>query len=159
VLIESEPDHTMDLRDMEAKIKANPRAKFMLVSHMRGKLCDMDAVKAMCEKHGLTMVEDCAHSIGVFWGDTHTGHHAEVACFSCQAHKAINSGEGGFLCTSARARLCSAACCLYVVDCCTACACRHCQGVVPSPAHHTSICAMSRRPRRPLQTIQRLRPR
>lgn len=99
VLIESESDHTMDLADMEAKIKQNPEARFMLVSHMRGKLCDMDAVQAMCDAHDIVMIEDCAHSIGVFWNGVHTGHHAKVACYSCQAHKAINSGEGGFLCT------------------------------------------------------------
>lgn len=89
----------MDLKDMEAKIKAHPEAKFMLVSHMRGKLCDMDKVKDMCAAHGITMVEDCAHSVGVFWGEQHTGHHGIAACFSTQSHKAINSGEGGFLCT------------------------------------------------------------
>lgn len=99
VFIESERDHTMDLNDMEAKIKAHPEAKFMLVSHMRGKLCDMDKVKAMCDEHDITMVEDCAHSVGVYWGDKHTGHHSKVACFSCQSNKALNSGEGGFLCT------------------------------------------------------------
>ena len=99
VFIESEADHTMDLNDMEAKIRAHPEAKFMLVSHMRGKLCDMDRVKEMCEAHGITMVEDCAHSVGVFWGEEHTGHHGIAACFSTQSHKAINSGEGGFLCT------------------------------------------------------------
>ena len=56
----------------------------------------------MCDKHSITMVEDCAHSVGVYWGAKHTGHHAKVACFSCQSHKAINSGEGGFMCTGAR---------------------------------------------------------
>eukprot|EP00892_Ulva_mutabilis_P007538 jgi/Ulvmu1/5156/UM021_0173.1 len=99
VFVESEDDHTMDLNDMECKIKAHPEAKFMLVSHMRGKLCDMDRVREMCDAHGITMVEDCAHSVGVFWGEKHTGHHGIAACFSTQSHKAINSGEGGFMCT------------------------------------------------------------
>lgn len=89
----------MDLKDMEEKIAAHPEARFMLVSHMRGKLCDMDKVVEICEKHDITLVEDCAHAIGVFWGDQHSGHHACVSCFSSQSHKALNSGEGGFLCT------------------------------------------------------------
>jgi dTDP-4-amino-4,6-dideoxygalactose transaminase len=99
VLIESEVDYTIDLVDMEAKIKANPSAKFMLISHMRGKVCDMDKVQRMCNQFGITMIEDCAHSVGIFWGDKHTGHHGVASCFSCQSHKSINSGEGGFLCT------------------------------------------------------------
>lgn len=99
VLVESEDDHTMDLKDMEAKIAAHPEARFMLVSHMRGKLCDMDKVVELCKKHDIVLVEDCAHAIGVFWGEKHSGHHGVVSCFSTQSHKAINSGEGGFLCT------------------------------------------------------------
>ena len=83
----------MDLEDMAAKIAANPDAKFMLVSHMRGKLCDMDAVTMMCDKAGITLIEDCAHSVGVFWGEKHSGHHGVVSCFSTQSHKAMNSGE------------------------------------------------------------------
>jgi dTDP-4-amino-4,6-dideoxygalactose transaminase len=105
VLIESEADHTMDLEDMKEKILAHPEARFMLVSHMRGKLCDMDKVVEMCKKHDITMIEDCAHTTGVFWGDAHTGHHGIVSCYSTQSHKAINSGEGGFLCTGVTHKL------------------------------------------------------
>ena len=101
MLIESEDDHTMDLADMEAKIAAHPEARFMLVSHMRGKLCDMDKVVEICKKHDIVLMEDCAHTTGVFWGEEHTGHHGVLACYSTQSHKAMNSGEGGFLCTGA----------------------------------------------------------
>lgn len=99
VLIESDDDYTMDLEDMERKVKAHPEAKFMLVSHMRGQVCDMDRVREMCDEHGITMIEDCAHSVGVLYGGRHTGHHGVAACFSSQSHKGLNSGEGGFLCT------------------------------------------------------------
>ena len=91
----------MDLTDMEAKIAAHPEARFMLDSHMLGKLCDMVKVVEVCKKHDITLIEDCAHTTGVYWGEEHTGHHGVLACYSTQSHKAMNSGEGGFLCTGA----------------------------------------------------------
>jgi len=45
------------------------------------------------------LIEDCAHSIGVKWGGTHSGHHGNIACISSQSYKMLNSGEGGFLLT------------------------------------------------------------
>lgn len=83
----------MCMDDMEAKIQANPDARYMLVSHMRGQICEMDQVKAVCDANDITLIEDCAHSVGIYWGDRHTGHHAKVACYSTQSHKAMNSGE------------------------------------------------------------------
>ena len=41
------------------------------MSHMRGKIADMDAVKALCDERGVELLEDCAHSIGVLWSGYH----------------------------------------------------------------------------------------
>ena len=71
----------------------------MLISHMRGKLADMDAVKDACDRHNVILLEDCAHSLGVEWKGTHSGHVGKVAAISAQSYKMINSGEGGFLLT------------------------------------------------------------
>jgi dTDP-4-amino-4,6-dideoxygalactose transaminase len=67
VLVEATNKWTMDLDDLEVKIKAFPNAKVLLLSHMRGKVVDMDRVVEICEKNGVTLVEDCAHSCGVTW--------------------------------------------------------------------------------------------
>jgi perosamine synthetase len=40
-------------------------AKWLCVSHMRGKLSDMDGIASLCTKHGVRFIEDCAHSLGV----------------------------------------------------------------------------------------------
>ena len=42
------------------------------VSHMRGKIADMDAIVKLCEDCGVYLLEDCAHSIGVLWNGKHT---------------------------------------------------------------------------------------
>eukprot|EP00966_Prymnesium_polylepis_P323365 7379565-Prymnesium_polylepis.1 len=66
---------------------------------MRGKVCDMDRVLAICDAHGLTLVEDCAHGCGVKYNGRQLGYHAKVSCYSTQSDKVINSGEGGFITT------------------------------------------------------------
>eukprot|EP00571_Detonula_confervacea_P016535 CAMPEP_0172309872 /NCGR_PEP_ID=MMETSP1058-20130122/10812_1 /TAXON_ID=83371 /ORGANISM="Detonula confervacea, Strain CCMP 353" /LENGTH=433 /DNA_ID=CAMNT_0013022585 /DNA_START=57 /DNA_END=1358 /DNA_ORIENTATION=+ len=99
VYVESDYNHVMDMDDLEKKLVAYPNCKFCLISHMRGKLCDMDKLKDACDRHGVTLLEDCAHSLGVEWNGVHTGHVGKVAAISAQSYKMINSGEGGFLIT------------------------------------------------------------
>ncbi|KAL7540475.1 hypothetical protein ACHAXR_010483 [Thalassiosira sp. AJA248-18] len=99
VYVESDYNHVMDMEDLEKKLVEYPNVKFCLISHMRGKLCDMDKLKDACDRHGVVLLEDCAHSLGVSWKDKHTGHVGKVAAISSQSYKMINSGEGGFLLT------------------------------------------------------------
>lgn len=99
VYVESDYNHVMDVNDLEKKLVAYPNCKFCLISHMRGKVADMDKVKDACDRHGVTLLEDCAHSLGVYWNGVHTGHIGRVSAISAQSYKMINSGEGGFLLT------------------------------------------------------------
>ena len=70
-----------------------------MMSHMRGHLADMDAVVALCERYGVMLIEDCAHTMGASWNGKKSGTFGKAACFSTQTYKHINSGEGGFLTT------------------------------------------------------------
>ena len=99
VLVETRDDFTMDLDDLEAKMDAHPDAKTLLLSHMRGKVCDMDRVAALCAARGVTLLEDCAHGCGVTWRGRQLGYHGKLAAYSTQSDKVINSGEGGFVTT------------------------------------------------------------
>ena len=99
VYVESDKDHVMDIADLEKKLKENPDCNHVLISHMRGKLADMDAVKELCDKYDAILLEDAAHSLGVFWQGEHSGHKGIACAISSQSYKMINSGEGGFLLT------------------------------------------------------------
>lgn len=99
VYVESNRDHVIDVEDLEKKLIANPDAKHVLISHMRGKLADMDAIKRLCDAHGAILLEDAAHSLGVMWQGQHSGHVGVACAISSQSYKMINSGEGGFLLT------------------------------------------------------------
>ncbi len=98
IYVESLDSYVVDPVDLEKKITPG-KTKFLMLTHMRGKVADMDAIYAICDKHGVTVVEDCAHALGVQWDGVQLGRSALAACYSTQSAKVINSGEGGFLCT------------------------------------------------------------
>ena len=87
---------TIDLADLSAKAD---QADYLLLSHMRGHICDMDRLMAICDENGIAVIEDCAHTMGAHWRDVPSGRHGLAAAYSCQTYKHINSGEGGFLVT------------------------------------------------------------
>ena len=99
VYVESNKDHVINTEDLEKKLKANPDCNHVLISHMRGKVADMDKIKELCDKYDAILLEDCAHSLGVMWQGEHTGHKGVACAVSSQSYKMINSGEGGFLLT------------------------------------------------------------
>lgn len=105
VYVECNRQYLVDTHDLEEKIKEHPDAKYFIVSHMRGYISDMDKIKSLCDKQGIVLIEDCAHSLGARWNDEATGqekpvgHHARIACFSTQSYKLLNAGEGGFIAT------------------------------------------------------------
>lgn len=96
VLVEITPDLILDLDDLEAKIKATT-PKVLLLSNMRGHLCDMDALVALLDRYDVPLIEDCAHTMGAAWNGTRSGSFGIAGCFSTQSYKHMNSGEGGFL--------------------------------------------------------------
>ena len=91
-------DLTLDLGDLERAAQADA-GRVLLLSHMRGHLCDMDALMAICDAHGVKVIEDCAHTMGGAWNGVPSGRHGLIGCYSTQTYKHINSGEGGFLVT------------------------------------------------------------
>lgn len=89
-------DLTIDLDDLAAKAG---QARVLLLSHMRGHICDMDRLMEICNAAGVTVIEDCAHTMGAAWNGVPSGRHGTVGCYSCQTYKHVNSGEGGLLVT------------------------------------------------------------
>lgn len=98
VLVEIDRNFCVDLDHLEARMKETA-ARFFLISHMRGHIADMDAVADLCRKYDVTLIEDCAHTMGARWKGTRSGNFGKIACFSTQTYKHLNSGEGGLLTT------------------------------------------------------------
>lgn len=96
VFVEVGEDLAIDLEDLAAKAD---QARVLMLSHMRGHLCDMDRLMEICGAAGITVIEDCAHTMGASWNGVPSGRHGAVGCYSCQTYKHVNSGEGGLLIT------------------------------------------------------------
>ncbi len=96
VYVEVTESLTIDLEDLATKLS---QARVLLLSHMRGHLCDMERLMALCDDAGVRVVEDCAHTMGAAWKGVPSGRYGAVGCYSCQTYKHVNSGEGGFLVT------------------------------------------------------------
>lgn len=98
LLVDVTDDYTIDLDDLDRKA-ASGQARTLLLSHMRGHICDMDALVAICRRHDVQVIEDCAHTMGAGWNGRLTGTWGRAGCFSLQSYKHANSGEGGLLVT------------------------------------------------------------
>jgi len=98
VLVEITQDLTIDIDDLRAKARSSG-ARHLLLSHMRGHICDLHALAEACDAENIALIEDCAHTLGAFWAGQPTGSFGRAACFSFQSAKHVNTGEGGILVT------------------------------------------------------------
>jgi dTDP-4-amino-4,6-dideoxygalactose transaminase len=117
ILVEITDNLTIDLADLERKAR-DTGAKVLLLSHMRGHSPDMVGLMELADRLGLTVIEDCAHTMGASFAGKPSGTYGRVGCYSLQAYKHINAGEGGLLVTddddiAARAILTSGSYMLY----------------------------------------------
>ena len=90
---------TLNLDPDAAAARIGPRTKAIMPVHLHGQPCDMDALRALAERHGLVMIEDAAHAIEATYRGRKMGADSTVAAFSFYATKNITTGEGGMLVT------------------------------------------------------------
>lgn len=74
-----------------------PRTRAVLAVHTYGQACDVAALAALCQEHGLRLVEDCAEAFGTRVGERHVGTFGDVATFSFFGNKTVTTGEGGMV--------------------------------------------------------------
>lgn len=98
VWVASNENCVIDLEDLRSKA-VSTGARVLLLSHMRGHIADLPEVSQLCEELGITLIEDCAHTLGATWDGLPVGRFGALGCFSAQTFKHINAGEGGLLIT------------------------------------------------------------
>jgi perosamine synthetase len=92
---------TWNLHARSIEEKITRRTKAILLVHVFGHPCDMDAVMTLAGKHNLVVIEDCAQSLGSTWGGQQVGSIGQMGCFSfCQPKTMTTGGEGGMLTTN-----------------------------------------------------------
>jgi dTDP-4-amino-4,6-dideoxygalactose transaminase len=97
---------------VEAAITERTRA--ILPVHLGHQMADMDRIMDIAERHGLAVIEDCAHAHGQRWRDRGAGCLGDFGSFSHQSSKILTSGEGGTLLTNDEAL---ALCAHSIIDC------------------------------------------
>jgi dTDP-4-amino-4,6-dideoxygalactose transaminase len=89
----------LDAKEVEAKITPNTRA--ILLHHLFGLVCrDYDAILAVAKRHGLKVIEDCAHATGASYRGVKVGNLGDVAFYSTEQSKVLNTVQGGVATTN-----------------------------------------------------------
>src|SRR5687768_37628 len=83
---------------IEAAITKRTRA--IIPVHLGGLPCDMDAIMAIAQRHGLVVIEDAAHAHGSAYKGRRVGSLGHMGSFSFQSSKNLTSGEGGIVTTN-----------------------------------------------------------
>ena len=77
-----------------------PRTRAIMVVHLYGQACDMDAIMAIAREYRLFVIEDCAEAFGTLYKDRHVGSFGSISTFSFFGNKTITTGEGGMVVSS-----------------------------------------------------------
>lgn len=98
VLVDIEEDSlSMDMNRLEDAV--TPRTKAILPVHFAGRPVDLDPLYEIAEKHGLRVIEDCAHAIGAAYRDRRIGSFGDIQVMSFHPNKNMTTGEGGVILT------------------------------------------------------------
>ncbi len=83
----------MDARKIEAAI--SPRTRAIIPVHLGGSACDLDTILPIAARRGIPVLEDACQAHLAEWRGRKVGTYGKAGCFSFQASKNLNSGEGG----------------------------------------------------------------
>jgi dTDP-4-amino-4,6-dideoxygalactose transaminase len=98
VLVDVDPE-TGCIDPAAVERAVTPRTKAILPVHLYGVMCDMRALRAIADRHGLFIIEDCAHCVEGERDGVRPGQFSDAACYSFYATKNLACGEGGAMAT------------------------------------------------------------
>ena len=99
VLVDVGKDYNMDMDEFERVI--TPRTRAVLPVHLNGRLCDMDRLMAIAERHNLIVIEDAAQALGASYDGKIAGSFGLAGCFSHYPFKILGTfGDGGVITTN-----------------------------------------------------------
>lgn len=96
VLVDVDPK-TMNIDPAHIEKKISPRTKALLPVHFAGLPCAMTEINDIAARHGLRVIEDCAHAVEAMYRGRPTGTLGDFGCFSFYATKNVTTGEGGMV--------------------------------------------------------------
>jgi 8-amino-3,8-dideoxy-alpha-D-manno-octulosonate transaminase len=91
----AEIDETLCLSAKGIEAAITPNTKAVLLVHMCGAAADIEGIMKVCEKHQLTLLEDCGQAMGASYGGKSVGLFGVAGAFSFDYFKIATCGEGG----------------------------------------------------------------
>jgi perosamine synthetase len=91
---------TWQLDPAALEVKITSRTKAVIPVHLYGHPCDLDAIRAIAARHGVTVIEDAAEAHGAQYRGRPVGALGAIGCFSFYGNKIITTGEGGMCLTN-----------------------------------------------------------
>lgn len=95
----AEIDDTFDLDPEDVEAKITPRTAAIIVVHMLGGPARLDELKAVADRHGIPLIEDCAQAFGATYHGVGVGGIGTIGTFSFNEFKTITCGDGGGIVT------------------------------------------------------------
>lgn len=76
----------------------HPEESVFLITHIGGWINpDIEKIANLCKEKGVSLIEDCAHSLGATLDGKHSGLYGDAGVYSLYATKAVPAGEGGIV--------------------------------------------------------------
>jgi perosamine synthetase len=97
VFADIDESYNMDPRSVEQRITARTRA--IVVVHLFGNPCDMDAMMEVARRHNIPLIEDCSQTHMTKYKGQYVGTIGDIGCFSFQQSKQMTTGDGGMTIT------------------------------------------------------------
>ncbi len=98
ILVDIDDTLTLDPKSVEAAITSKTRC--VMPVHMCGSMADLKALKGICDRHDLLLLEDACQALGGTYDGKPLGSYGDLGCFSFDYVKTITCGEGGGIITN-----------------------------------------------------------
>jgi perosamine synthetase len=101
VFADVDPD-TLNLDPAAVEAAITERTKAIVPVDIFGRPCELDELRAICERHGLALVEDACEALGARYDGRPLGSHGHLAVFAFYPNKQLTTGEGGIVTTDSQ---------------------------------------------------------
>jgi perosamine synthetase len=92
-------ERTLNLDPAAVEAAITPRTKVVVAVDIFGYPCELDPLRQLCERHGLTLIQDACEALGAQYRGRPVGSHGPSAAFAFYPNKQLTTGEGGIVTT------------------------------------------------------------